>query len=341
MDETAKNPSKKNVVTGLLLFFLAIGVGGGGWYWYYSSRFVSTDDARISGTIVNVSSKIPGKVIEVLVKEGDSVQAGQVVARIDTREILAQKAQAEAALATAKAHLDEALAGSRPQEIQQARAGLDQTRANLDNAQKNYQRMQKLFADGAISAAQRDSAEAAYRVAAESRNAAAQVYDLAVTGAREETVRAAAAQVKQAEAALEVMRVTLDNATLVSPVTGTVAQKSVNPGEVVAAAQPLFTVVDSTDLWVNARIEETYIGKLRTGQTAEYTVDGYPGRTFTGQLYEVGSATNSVFALIPTENSSGNFTKVTQRIPVKVSLPLDSGLIFRPGMSVLIKIHVY
>jgi len=109
---------------------------------------------------------------------------------------------------------------------------------------------------------------------------------------------------------------------------------------VVAAAQPLFTVVDSKDLWVNARIEETKIGKLKNGQTVEYTVDGYPGKTFTGQVYEVGSATNSVFALIPTENSSGNFTKVTQRIPVKISLPQDSGLVFRPGMSVLIKVHV-
>ena len=340
MDETAKSSSKKNVVVGLLLTFLVLGIGGGGWYWYYSSRFVSTDDARISGTIVNVSSKIAGKVTEVLVKEGDTVQVGQVVAKIDTREILAQKAQAEAALAAARAKLDEVLAGARPQEIQQARAGLDQTRANLDNAQKNYQRMQKLYLDGAISAAQRDSAEAAYRIASESQNAAAQVYDLAVTGAREETVRAAAAQVKQAEAALEAIKVTLDNATLVSPVNGTVAQKSVNPGEVVAAAQPLFTVVDSKDLWVNARIEETKIGKLKNGQTVEYTVDGYPGKTFTGQVYEVGSATNSVFALIPTENSSGNFTKVTQRIPVKISLPQDSGLVFRPGMSVLIKVHV-
>jgi len=132
VDETAKSSSKKNVVVGLLLTFLVLGIGGGGWYWYYSSRFVSTDDARISGTIVNVSSKIAGKVTEVLVKEGDTVQVGQVVAKIDTREILAQKAQAEAALAAARAKLDEVLAGARPQEIQQARAGLDQTRANLD-----------------------------------------------------------------------------------------------------------------------------------------------------------------------------------------------------------------
>jgi membrane fusion protein (multidrug efflux system) len=98
-------------------------------------------------------------------------------------------------------------------------------------------------------------------------------------------------------------------------------------------------VVDTQDLWVNARIEETKIGKLRVGQTVEYTVDGYPGRTLTGKLYEIGSATGAVFALIPTENSSGNFTKITQRIPVKISLPEGSGLVFRPGMSVIVKIH--
>lgn len=345
MSETAGNGTngngkKQRLIIGLFVAFLLIGLAGGGGWWYYSSRFVSTDDARISGTIVSVSSKIPGKVVELLVKEGDTVQAGQVIARIDPREIMAQKAQAEATLAAARARFDEVTAGARPQEILQARAGADQAKANLDNAAKNNERMQRLYSDGAISAAQRDNTEASYRVAREAYNSALQGLDIAVTGAREETIRAAAAQVKQAEAALEAINVNYDNATIVSPVTGQVAQKSANTGEVVAAGQPLITAVDSKDLWVNARIEETKIGKLKVAQKVEYTVDGYPGRTFTGEVYEIGSATNSIFALIPTENSSGNFTKVTQRIPVKITLPADSGLVFRPGMSVLIKVHV-
>jgi multidrug resistance efflux pump len=331
---------KRGIIIGFIVVFILVGIAAGGWWWYYNSHFVSTDDARISGTIVSVSSKISGKVTQLLVAEGDTVKAGQILARIDPRDIQAQKIQAEAALAAAKARYEELVNGSRPQEVQQSRAMVDQAKANLDNAYQNYTRMQKLYNDGAISAAQRDNAEAAYQVAREAYNAASQSLDLTVIGAREETIRAAAAQVKQAEGALAAINLNQDETTIVSPVDGTIALKSVNPGEVVVLGQPLFSVVSTKELWVNARIEETYIGKLKIGQEAEYTIDGYPGRTFRGRIYDIGNATNSVFSLIPTENASNNYTKVTQRIPIKISLPEDSDVIFRPGMSVIIKVHV-
>lgn len=338
MEQNQKPRGKKVIISLLAAFFVAGAIGGGVW-WYYFSKFVSTDDARIGGTIVTVSAKIPGRIAEVLVKEGDQVQMGQAVARIETREIMAQKSQAEAALTAAKAKYEETTAGSRVQEIDQARAAMEQARASMDNAAKNYARMEKLYGDHAISASQLDSADTVYVTAKEAYNGAVEKLNLTLAGSREETVRAAAAQVKQAEAALEAALATVDNTTIVSPVTGSVALKTVNPGEVVAAGQQLFTIANLQDVWVSARIEETKIGKIKVGQQVEYTVDGYPGRTFTGTVFEIGSAANSVFALIPTENSSGNFTKVTQRIPVKISLPADSGVVFRPGMSVVIKIH--
>ncbi|WP_312516982.1 HlyD family secretion protein [Anaerospora sp.] len=334
------NGKKPKVVMLLLAIFLAAGVIAGGGWWYYSTKYVSTDDARIGGTIVTASAKIPGRIVEVLVKEGDSVTYGQLVARIETREIVAQKVQAEAALATAKARYEEIIAGARPQEIDQARSALDQAKASLDHAAKNYERMEKLYHDGAISSSQRDSADTTFVIARETYKSAGEKLDLVLAGSRDETVRAAAAQVRQAEATLEAAQATYDNATITAPVSGLVALKSVNPGEVVAAGQALFTIADLQDVWVSARIEETKIGKLKPGQQVEYTVDGYPGRTFTGTVYEIGAAANSVFALIPTENSSGNFTKVTQRIPIKISLPKDSDVVFRPGMSVIIKVHI-
>ncbi len=334
------NGKKPKVVMLLLAIFLAAGVIAGGGWWYYSTKYVSTDDARIGGTIVTASAKIPGRIVEVLVKEGDSVTYGQLVARIETREIVAQKVQAEAALATAKARYEEITAGARPQEIDQARSALDQAKASLDHAAKNYERMEKLYHDGAISSSQRDSADTTFVIARETYKSAGEKLDLVLAGSRDETVRAAAAQVRQAEATLEAAQATYDNATITAPVSGLVALKSVNPGEVVAAGQALFTIADLQDVWVSARIEETKIGKLKPGQQVEYTVDGYPGRTFTGTVYEIDAAANSVFALIPTENSSGNFTKVTQRIPIKISLPKDSDVVFRPGMSVIIKVHI-
>jgi membrane fusion protein (multidrug efflux system) len=353
MSETRKN--KRSLIIGMGVFFALIGLAGGGWWWYNSSKLVSTDDARISGTIVSVSSKIGGRITEVLVKEGDTVQAGQVIARIDARDTTAQKAQAEAALAAARAKYDEMVAGTRPQEIEQARAGVEQAqagveqaRANFENAEKNYERVNKLYADGALSAAQRDNAKAAYLTAREAVNAArnvtsgaSQKLDLMATGSREETIRAAAAQVKQAEAALETAELADEYTTILSPNEGIVALKSVNPGEMVSAGQALFSVVDSKDIWLNARIEETKIGKLALGQKVDYTIDGYSGRTFSGTIYEIGIATNSTFALIPTENSSGNFTKVTQRIPIKITLPDNmDGVVFRPGMQAVIDIHL-
>ena len=110
-----------------------------------------------------------------------------------------------------------------------------------------------------------------------------------------------------------------------SPVNGVVAQKLVSAGELVAAGQKLFTLVNTDDIWLNARIEETRIGQIRVGQDVTFTIDGYPGRTFSGRIYEINPAACSVFSLISTENVAGYFTKIMQRVPVKISLPrLDS-----------------
>lgn len=355
-DETASEPAAKKspLVFRLLILFVVAGIAGGGWWWYQTMRYVSTDDARIAGTMINVSAKLPGRVVEVLVKEGDTVKAGQILARIDTREVAAQRAQAEASLAAAKAKYDEAVHGSRPQEIrqagasvEQARAAAEQARANAVNAGRNYQRMKKLYNDGAISSLQWDNVETSYHVAQEAVlsaengvTAAQERLNLLAVGSRDEVILAAAAQVKVAEGVVQSVSVSEENAVVVAPVDGSISLKAVNPGEVVASGQSLFSLTDLKDVWVNARIEETKIGKVKIGNLVEYTVDGYPGQEFSGKIYDIGTATSSTFALIPTENASGNFTKVTQRIPIKISLPENSNWIFRPGMSVLVKIHV-
>jgi len=350
----AEKSNKSKLIIGLAIVFLLIGIGGGGYWWYLTTKYVSTDDARISGTIVSVSAKMPGRITEVLVKEGDQVTPGQVVARIDAREVAAQQAQAKAAVAVAKAKYEELVAGARPQEIGAARAsvgqasaGVEQARANFDNAAKNYQRIQALYNEGAASTSQMDNAQTAYDVAKEAVRAsqeavtmAGEKLDLNLVGNREEQIRGADAQVQQAEAALEAVTVLSGYTDIVSPVGGTVALKSVNPGEVIAAGQPLFSVTDMNDVWLSTRIEETKLGKIKVGEKAEYTIDGYPDRTFEGAVSEISTATNSVFALIPTENASGNFTKVTQRVGVKITLPKDDDVVFRPGMSAVVKIYV-
>lgn len=336
--EEEKDKKKKILVgvTGLMLF---IGALAGGWWWWQNTIFVITDDARVDGTISIVSSKMAGRIQELLVREGDSVKKGQIIARIDTRDYLAAQDQALAALAAGQAKLAELKAGSRTQEIQQAQAAVEQAAANLANADRNQQRIAQLYNSGAVSAQQRDYTDTERAVAQAVLTAAQEKLSLALAGSRAETIAAAEAQVKQAQAAADTSKLNLTNTEIAAPTDGVVAQKSANAGEMVAAAQPIITLTDLGDTWVNVRVEETEIGRIKIGQQAEFTVDGYPGRKFTGTVTEIGTATGSVFALIPNENASGNFTKITQRIPVKISLPPDSDVVFRPGMSVVVKIR--
>lgn len=330
---------RKKILLGVTGIMVLIGALAAGWWWWQNATYVTTDDARVAGTISTVSSKMSGRLQELLVKEGDLVKKGQLIARIDVRDYLMAQDQTLAALAASQAKLAELKAGSREQEIQQAQAAVDQAAANLDNKEKNWRRMTELYNNGAISSQQRDAAETERTVAQATLTAAQEKLSLALAGNRAEAIAAAEAQVKQAEAALATSRLNVTNTDILAPTDGVIALKSANAGEMVAASQPIVTITDLGDTWINARIEETKIGRIKIGQSVEFTVDGYPGRKFAGTVTEIGTATGSVFSLIPNENASGNFTKITQRIPIKISLPQDNAVVFRPGMSVIVKIR--
>lgn len=131
----------------------------------------------------------------------------------------------------------------------------------------------------------------------------------------------------------------LDNANLRAPITGTVTRTLAREGEVVSPGQPIALVVDQSKLFVSANIEETYISRVRNGEIVEFTVDSFPGHTLTGKVIEIGEGTNSSFSLMPAISTSGNFTKVTQRIPIKISIDNQQGLALSSGMNVVLKIH--
>lgn len=340
MTETnSKNPKPLMLILAILI---ATGIIGGGYWWYYTSQYITTDDARITGTIVSVGAKIPGKVIRLDVEEGDTVKVGRILCKLDARELEAARAQAKANLAIAKAKYNELLAGPRPQEIDRDRAKADKAAASLEYVSKQYDRMRKLYQDGAISASQLESAETAYRVGVKELQALQEDLNISLAGTREEALQAALAQVQQNEAAVQALELNCENTDIIAPEDGILAMKSVNVGHVVTAGQSLFQIVKEQDLWLNTRIKETEIDRVRVGQKVEYYLDSYPGQTFSGEIYNIGSAASSVFSLIPVENgnSSGNFTKVTQLIPIKITLPQDAGVVFRPGMSANIKIHL-
>ena len=323
---------------------------GGIWLWYRTHCVLITNDSRIEGTLVSVASRLSDRVVQVMVNEGDTVHKGQGLVRIDSRSVMARKAKAEAALELAKARWEDAKAGFRRQEIMAAQAHLDQAQAMLERAGRDFRRMEQLARnDGGVTQADRDAASSAYRAAQANVAAAQEELALKKEGSRPEVIRAAEAQVMQAQAELDEINVLCQDSVIPSPVNGVVAQKLVSAGELVAAGQKLFTLVNTDDIWLNARIEETRIGQIRVGQDVAFTIDGYPGRTFSGRIYEINPAACSVFSLISTENVAGYFTKIMQRVPVKISLPrLDSPetdpgepeVVFRIGMQGTIEIQL-
>lgn len=321
-------------IVGVLIVIL---MAGGVWWWVRAGRVVSTDDARVKGTMVAVSAKGNGRIEKVLVNEGDAVQTGQVIALLEKEELENQVEQANANLSMAQAKLAAVVAGNRPQEVAQANAGVLQAKANVENAKRNSEREEVLYQQGAVSVQQRDASKTAYDIAQAQYLSAAEQRSLSAEGSRQEDVMIAQAQVQQARAALKNAEIQLADATVKAPISGVVALKSVEDGEIVAFGQPLFSISNLSDVWIGANIEETYIGRVKVGQKVEFTIDAYPDKKLVGHVIEVGPASGSQLALLPTENSSANFTKVTQRLPIKIKAE-EPDYVLKPGMSAVINI---
>lgn len=332
------NKKKKWLITAATLLGMLVTLGG--WWWLKSSGVVSTDDASVKSNIVGISAKVSGQIDDIAVKEGDTVQVGQVLANIDNKAFQIQVEQSEANLAAAKAKLDSLKAGNRPQQVAQSEASVEQALANLKNVRKNYQRMEELFNTGAISEEQKDNALTALQVADSQYQATTQGRSLVAEGASEQDVRYAEAQVAQAVAALKSAQLQLNNSVITAPINGVVAKKNVDQGENIAAGQPILSITNPADSWIEANIEETAIGKVQLGQGVKFKIDAYPEKEFRGEVIEVGTATGSQFALLPSDNASGNFTKVTQRLPVKIKVTDAVNAVMKPGMSAVIDIQV-
>ena len=333
-----QSPNKKWMIAASSLLVLIAILGG--WWWLKSSGTVSTDDASVKSNIVGISAKVSGQIDDIEVKEGDTVQVGQVIAKIDNKAFEIQVEQAQANLAAAKAKYDSLKAGNRPQQLAQSEASVEQAHINMENVRKNYERTESLFDTGAVSEQQKDTAFTALQLAKSQYQAASQGRSLVSEGATEQDLRYAEAQVAQAVASLKSAQLQLANSVVTAPTAGVIAKKNVDQGEVIATGQPIFSITNPADSWIEANIEETAIGKVQLGQIVKFKIDAYPGKEFRGEVMEVGTATGSQFALIPSDNASGNFTKVTQRLPVKIKVTDTGSVVMKPGMSAVIDIQV-
>jgi membrane fusion protein (multidrug efflux system) len=344
--EAEAKPSKRRIVLPIILVLALLGAGWAFKQWSYGRAHESTDDAAIDGHLVPVLAKVSGYVESVSVSDNDHVKADAVVVQIDPSEYKVRVAQADADLAAARAAAGGAgSSGQAEAAVAQAtgqRAALNAqitaARASETKAKADLARMEELAAKQVVSKMQLDAARAAAEAA--SANVVAVERQ---AGAASGTVVSAEAGVRLANARLAGAKAASDNAALqlsytkvAAPASGIVSRKQVEPGQLIQAGQPLMTIVTDTGVFVTANMKETQLGDLRIGQPVEIEVDAYGGATATGCVESVSAATGSKFALLPPDNATGNFTKVVQRVPVriKVTKGLGPDRPLRPGMSV-------
>ena len=359
-------PAKKKRGPVFYLVMMILIVGALLWtahFVWHSVNFEETDDAYVNGHVHQVAPRVAGAVIEVLVDENRAVKAGQSLVRIDPLEYeialhraQANLAQSRAEESRARAAVDQAQAGIAQAQAQvgQTEAQLTRASAQLETANTDFTRNSRLYNNDqkAIAKSEVDTTKGGFDAA----QAAVEAAKANVTGAKS-NVTAAQAQLESAKAMLEAGGATvaaneaavrdaereLSYATVSAPVDGRVGNKSVEMGNRVQVGQSLYALVQP-DLWVSANFKETQLTRMRPGQPVELTVDAVGGKTFTGRVDSISPATGAQFALLPPDNATGNFTKVVQRVPVKIVFDADSVKGYedriRPGLSVVVNVRV-
>jgi len=341
LPESAAKFSGKARLTTIALLAAAIVAGAYGWHWWHTGRFLeNTDDAYVGGDVTVVGTKIPGFIAEVLVTDNEAVHAGELLVQIDDRDFRAALQKAEAAVAAQRALLAnlDATRDLQHAVINEAQAGVAATAAESARARDDSERYRNLVAKAAVSLQSQQKAEADYREAL----AAGQKAQASLQAAQRE-VNVIAARRQQAEAALaqavaerDLAQLNLRYTELRAPVDGVIGNRRARAGAYATAGTPLLSVVPARGLWVDANFKEGQLARLRPGQPVEIEADVMPGHVFHGRVASMAPATGAQFSILPPENATGNFTKIVQRVPVRIALDEADGTLglLRPGLSV-------
>lgn len=286
----------------------------------------------------SIGAKVPGRIAQILVTEGDNVEIGQQLIEMDSPEINAKINQARAGKEMAQSQLDKAENGARPQEIAQAKAAWQANKAASDLAANTYERIDRLYEEGLMARQKRDESFAQYQATQAQTEAARLQYDLAMEGARSEDKSAATAQVAQVDAKLEEALVAKQEANLKSPIAGIVDNVIVSPGEVIGQGVPLLTVVDTSKQWAVLNVTETYLNQFAIGQKFIGTIPALSSteRPYTKEFTVYATSTLSDFATWRPTNNDDGFDVRTFEVKARPTMP-DSRI--RSGMSVVIRIN--
>jgi membrane fusion protein (multidrug efflux system) len=352
VEDEIQEPARKRPPV-MLFVGLALLLVGGWWgfgKWNFSRTHVSTDDAAVDGHIVPVLAKVGGYVQTVTVAENSRVQQDSLLVQIDPAEYNVRLASADADLAAARAATGAAGLTGQAEAAVLAAAGqqaslesqIEAARVAESKARADLARTKELADKQIVSRQALDAAQAAADAATASLQALQRQggsASAAVTNAHA-GVRLAAARLQAAAVARQSAALQLSYTKVSAPESGIVSRKQVEPGQLVQAGQPLLTIVSDSAVWVTANFKETQLARIRVGQEVDIEVDAYKGQTVKGRVESVSPATGSRFALLPPDNATGNFTKVVQRVPVRVAITKGLGADhpLRPGMSVTVSV---
>lgn len=314
MDETEKvhsGKSKKKMLSQPRVyvpgFLIIVGIIFGLFWWRYWANFAYTEDAQVDAHLIIISSPLPAYISQLNADEGDSVGKDQPLAVVTLSGIITDKdlksARAEASI-----------------QYEKAKTAVGTLNAQLTDDQKNRERLERIYRKGGTSEQNLLDAKTRYEV----------------TKTQYESAQVTLALAKNI---LDATYNRLEGIVLKSPISGTVAQRYANRGQNMSPGEPVFGLVDLNDVWIEANIKETHVGPVKPGQKVDINVDTYPGITFTGTVLHIQAETIGAYSVIPSENPSGTFIKIVQRVPVKIAVDTQ-GYILRPGMSVEVKIHI-
>ncbi|HUC18609.1 MAG TPA: HlyD family secretion protein [Acetobacteraceae bacterium] len=337
--------SKRGLVAVAIGGVLLLASAGYGYHWWRVDRFIeTTDDAYVGGDVTPIAPRVSGFVAQILVADNQFVRAGRALIRLDPRDFAAALARARAVVRSRVAALAELGARRTLQSamIRRAAAELAACEAEAQFAAQDEARYRLLAGRDAASRQDAERAEAARRSATASVTAAQE----ALVAAREQLVVleaetvSAQAEIAAAEAGLRQARLDLGYTTISAPIDGYVGDRYAQVGSYVSAGTDLLSIVPARGLWVDANFKEDSLAHMRPGDAATIVADILPGRTFHGHVLSLAPATGAVFSVIPPQNATGNFTKIVQRVPVRIALDgQDSVLgLLRPGLSTTVNV---
>jgi len=334
-------PEKKRNPLVLIIVALVLLVGGYfGWQRYqFAKAHESTDDAQVEGDVYPVIPRVGGPVLKVFVDDNQTVKKGDTLVTIDRADYQQRVDAAQAALLAAQAQVTAARAqvGIAQANVRTAQTTIGVSAANRTRLQQDLARSTKLRNQDIIPQSEYDAVAANLKATSAQQGTAQDQVAVArnqVTAAQQQ-IAVAQAVVKQRQTDLDNAKLQLSYTTIVAPANGVVSRKSVQPGQVVAPGQQLIGLVSSARTWVVANFKETQLENMKVGQPVKLEVDAYPNEDFDGHIESLSAATGARFALLPPDNSTGNFVKVTQRVPVKIVLNKeDPEHPLRTGMSV-------